>query len=83
MSNLTQIKSEQSFEELTRLTNSDLKWVVWWGSHYVISKTSGMEQEQLPRVLDGRIYFSDGRNSMLFESNDEALFEATRMINNK
>ena len=83
MTNLRKNQAEQSFEELTRLTNSDLKWVVWWGSHYVISKTSGMEQEQLPRVLDGRIYFSDGRKSMLFESNDEALFEATRIINNE
>lgn len=83
MSNLTQIKSEQSFEELTRLTNSDLKWVVWWGSHYVISKTSGMEQEHLPRVQGSIIYFEDGRNSMHFETNDEALFEATRIINNK
>ena len=81
MTNLTQIKSEQSFEELTRLTNSDLKWVVWWGCHYVISKTSGMEQEGLPKVQGSIIYFADGKNSMHFETNDEALFEATRIIN--
>ncbi len=83
MTNLTQIKAEQSFEESTRLTNRDLKWVSWWGCYYVISKTSGMEQEHLPRVQGSIIYFADGRNSMHFESNDEALFEATRIINNK
>jgi len=81
MTNLTQIKAEQSFEESTRLTNSDLKWVSWWGCYYVISKTSGMEQEGLPKVQGSIIYFADGKNSMHFETNDEALFEATRMIN--
>jgi hypothetical protein len=81
MTNLTQIKAEQSFEELTRLTNSDLKWGVWWGCYSVISKTTEMEQEGLPRVQDGIIYFADGKNSIHFETNDEALFEATRIIN--
>ena len=83
MTNLTQIKAEQSFEESTRLTNRDLKWVSWWGCSYVISKTSGMEQEHVTRVQGSSIYFADGRNSMHFESNDEALFEATRIINNQ
>jgi hypothetical protein len=83
MTHLKQIKTEQSFEELTRLTNSDLKWGVWFGCYQVISKTTEMEQEQLPRVQDGIIYFADGRDSMHFEDSDEALFEATRIINNK
>ncbi len=86
MTNLTQIETEQSFEESTRLTNRDLKWVSWWGCYYVISKTSGMEREDLPRVQGNIIYFADSngfRTSMHFESNDEALFEATRIINNK
>ena len=81
MTNLKQIKTEKSFEELTRLANSDLKWGVWWGCYQVISKTTEMEQEGFPRVQDGIIYFTDGKNSMHFETNDEALFEATRIIN--
>ena len=68
--------------KLTRLTNSDLKWYRLFGGCYsVISKTTEMVQEGLPRVQDGIIYFSDGKNYMDFETNDAALFEATKIIN--
>ena len=81
--NTTQTTTEiTQFEELTRLTDKDLKWLMWWGCYHVISKTSGMEQEHLPKVQDSIIYFEDGRNSIHFETSDEALFEATRIINN-
>ena len=72
--------TEQEFKEKTILLNDELKWVVWWGEYAVVPKSNDMQE--FIKVLDKRIYFNDGSSSEVFESNDAAIIEATRIINN-
>ena len=75
------INNEQ-FESLTKLDNPELHWRVWWGEFYVTVKGNDMS-EKIIRVTEKRIYFNDGTASKPFENDDDALIEATKIINNK
>ena len=73
---------EKTIEELTELNNTELKWVVWWGIYSVVEK-GNEDGETYISVVDRRIYFNDGTSSELFSTDDEAMIEATKILNNK
>tara|TARA_R110002167_G_scaffold209160_1_gene413088 strand:+ start:264 stop:503 length:240 start_codon:yes stop_codon:yes gene_type:complete len=72
--------TNQEFNEKSILLNGKLKWVVWWGQYAVVPKSNPFIE--YIQVIDKRIYFNDGTSSELFESNDAAIVEATKIINN-
>tara|TARA_R110000796_G_scaffold2725_1_gene10508 strand:+ start:550 stop:774 length:225 start_codon:yes stop_codon:yes gene_type:complete len=72
--------TNQEFNEKSILLNDELKWVVWWGQYAVVPKSNDMDE--IIQVVDKRIYFNDGTSSEVFESNDAAIIEATKIINN-
>tara|TARA_R110000772_G_C13026504_1_gene411223 strand:+ start:368 stop:595 length:228 start_codon:yes stop_codon:yes gene_type:complete len=72
--------TNQEFNEKYTLLNGKLKWVVWWGQYAVVLKSNPFID--YIQVIDKRIYFNDGTSSELFESNDAAIVEATKIINN-
>tara|TARA_R110000796_G_C14313289_1_gene406849 strand:+ start:104 stop:349 length:246 start_codon:yes stop_codon:yes gene_type:complete len=76
----TKEMTNQQFNEKSTLLNDELKWVVWWGEYAVVPKSNDMQE--FIKVLDKRIYFNDGTSSEVFESNDAAIIEATKIINN-
>tara|TARA_R110000764_G_C10709884_1_gene346514 strand:+ start:50 stop:295 length:246 start_codon:yes stop_codon:yes gene_type:complete len=76
----TKEMTNQQFNEKSTLLNNELKWVVWWGEYAVVPKSNDMQE--FIKVLDKRIYFNDGTSSEVFESNDAAIIEATKIINN-
>ena len=79
---MTQIKemTNQEFNEKSTLLNDELKWVVWWGQYAIVPKYNDMQE--IIQVVDKRIYFNNGTSSEVFESNDAAIIEATKIINN-
>lgn len=76
----TKTISDQEFNEKSTLLNDELKWIVWWGEYAVVPKSN--DNDEIIKVLNKRIYFNDGTTSELFESNDAAIIEATKIINN-
>jgi hypothetical protein len=76
----TKTISDQEFNEKSTLLNDELKWIVWWGQYAVVPKSN--DNDEIIKVMDKRIYFNDDTTSELFESNDAAIIEATKIINN-
>ena len=72
--------TNQEFNEKSTLLNDELKWVVWWGQYAIVPKYNDMQE--IIQVVDKRIYFNNGTSSEVFESNDAAIIEATKIINN-
>lgn len=73
--------TNQEFNEKSTLLNTELKWSKFWGIYSVTLKTNDMQE--FISVTDRRIYFNDGTSSELFNSDDEAIIQATKIINNK
>ena len=71
----------QEFNKKSELVNTELKWVKWWGQYSITNKYNDMTEYL--SVIDNKIYFNDGHTSKEFKSNDEAIIEATRIINNQ
>ena len=77
----TKTMTDQEFKEKSTLLNDKLKWVVWWGQFSVVQKCEEYSKHFIS-VHNKRIYFNDDTASQLFESNDAAIIEATKIINN-
>ena len=80
MTQTTELQDALEFKEKSTLLNDELKWIVWWGQYAVVPKSN--DNDEIIKVMNKRIYFNDDTTSELFESNDAAIIEATRIINN-
>lgn len=73
--------TNQEFNKKSKLVNTELKWTKWWGQYSITNSSNDMTE--YITVIEKRIYFNDGHVSKQFNSDDEAIIEATKIINNQ